>query len=439
MIWVRKFPGRTTMLRQHLMGACLAALAVGPGAAVAATAKPSLDQLWEIIQKQQQEIEALKARLKTAEERSAGTEKKVEATVDMVEQSQKAQQAAPSLSSWAQNTSIGSYGEANYNHYFGGDNNDVLDLRRVVLFLGHRFNDRIRFQSELELEHAKVEGGETSGEFAAEQAYLEFGLRPSMNLRAGLQLIPIGMLNETHEPTTFYSVERNEVETRIVPTTWRELAVGLQGEVLPGLEYNLGVSSSLDAKRFNDPATAVRSMRQEGFEANANDLAFYAGLNYRGLPGLLLGAGVFTGNTGQGDKAIGDAHLTLWDVHSRYVFKDLELRALYARGTLGDAANISFVTGQTAPSAFDGGYGEVAYHLWRRGDMEFVPFVRYSAYNTQQQVPQGLTADPNNKERVWTVGFAFYPMSQVVFKADYQDFSRDSSMDTFNLGIGYNF
>ncbi|RMD71098.1 MAG: porin, partial [Gammaproteobacteria bacterium] len=360
------------MNKVHLSVAVLAsALAFG-----AQAEPPSMEELWQIIQKQQQEIQRLKEKLESTEAKVEETEQKVEATGEMLEE------AKPSAPAWTEKTSVGSYGEITYNNYREDDRDDVLDLKRFVLFLGYRFNERIRFQSELEVEHAFVEGGEESGEVAMEQAYVQVGLADRVNLRAGLQLIPLGILNETHEPTTFYGVERNEVETRIIPSTWRELALGLQGEALPGLEYNVGISSSLDASEFKDPSKGIRSMRQSGFKANANDLAFYGALNYRGVPGLLLGAGIFTGNTGQDNEAIGDARLTLWDVHGKYRFRDVELRALYARGTLDDAGNIAFVTGQTAPETFDGWYAEAAYHLWKRGERELVPFVRYAAYNT---------------------------------------------------------
>ena len=343
----------------------------------------------------------------------------------------------------SQDRVIGGYGEVIYNNFRDRGRSDRADLRRFVLFFGHRFNDRLRFHSELEIEHGFVEGGE-GGEVAMEQAYLEYGLSPRTNVRAGLMLVPLGMLNETHEPPTFFGVERNQVETLIIPSTWRELGVALQGEATPGLEYNVGVSTSLDAGKFEEPEKGLRETRSGGGEAAANDLGLFAALNYRGLPGLLVGGGLFTGNTAQ-DGASNAAlegvngRVTLWDVHARYAVRGWDLQALYARGTLGDAGAISAATGEVAPKSLYGWYVQAAYHLWKRGDLDLAPFVRFERYNTQRSVAEGFSADPLNDERVSSVGVNYYVHPQVVLKADFQNFRADDTKDRFNLGVGYMF
>jgi hypothetical protein len=119
-------------------------------------------------------------------------------------------------------TTIGGYGEFNYNNYRDGSVKDQADLRRFVLFFGHDFNDRLQLFSELEVEHAGVEGGSGGGEVAVEQAYLQYMLSDVTKVRAGLLLMPGGFLNEYHEPPAYFGVERNEVETRILPSTWRD-------------------------------------------------------------------------------------------------------------------------------------------------------------------------------------------------------------------------
>jgi hypothetical protein len=340
-------------------------------------------------------------------------------------------------------TVVGGYGEAIYNNYRRGDRNDQADLRRVVLFLGHKFNDRLRFNSELEVEHGFIEGGK-GGEVAMEQAYLEYGLSGRTNLRAGLLLVPLGILNETHEPPTFFGAERNQVESVIIPSTWRELGVALQGEAGTGLEYNVGLSTSLDAGKFEAPAKGLREARTAGGEAAANDLGMFAALNYRGIPGLLVGTGLFTGNTGQDGASNAalrgvNARFTLWDAHIKYAADNLELQALYARGTVGDADKVSLATGEVAPKSLYGWYTQAAYHVWKQGDMDLAPFIRLERYNTQEEVAAGFAADPLNKERVTTLGLNFKLHPQVVLKADYQNFKTDNTLDRFNLGIGYMF
>lgn len=402
-----------------------------------AHAESSTDALIQRLDALQKEVEGLKKQL--ADEKSARQEQ-VAAVESKVQ----------STSSETSATTIGGYGEAVYNNYRNGSIKDEADFKRFVLFFGHRFNDKLRLYSELEVEHALVEGDQ--GELALEQAYIEYNLHPNANLRAGLMLMPLGIINETHEPATFYGVERNEVERRIIPSTWRELGLAVQGNVLDGLEYNVGLTTSLDATRYRNPTSGVRGLRSSGAQAAANDLALFAAVNYR-QPGWLLGAGLFSGNTaqdGNGENARSalagkDARLTLWDVHGQYNIGNLELQGLYARGTLNDtlainqAAGIATGSGNAAPQTFWGGYGQAAYALWKKGDMRFSPFVRYERYDTQAEVDAGYSKNPLNNERVITAGANFNLSRDVVFKADWQNYQEDNRKDRFNLGVGYQF
>lgn len=391
------------------------AACLGLGVQAAWAAEPSVDEKIEVLQR---EIDRLKTQVGEKRDGQTGTARD-------------------------NNTAIGGYGEVIYNNFRDSERSDRADLRRFVLFFGHRFNERLRFSSELEIEHGFIEGGE-GGEVAMEQAYLEYGLTPRTNVRAGLMLVPLGILNETHEPPTFFGVERNQIETVIIPSTWRELGVALQGEATPGLEYNVGISTSLDAGKFEEPEKGLRETRSAGGEGAANDLGLFAALNYRGIPGVLVGGGVFTGNTAQNGASNAalsgvDARVTLWDVHARYAARGWDLQALYARGSLGDADAISAATGEVAPKSLYGWYVQAAYHLWKSGDLDLAPFARFERYNTQRSVAEGFSADPLNDERVSTVGVNFYVHPQVVLKADFQNFRADDTKDRFNLGVGYMF
>lgn len=402
-------------------------------------AEPSMEEKLEILQK---EIDQLKEQMGKLRATAAAPAATVSGPYPVASTGA---QAAPGA------TTIGGYGEINYNRSLrGSDTPDKADLRRFVLFFGHRFNENLRFQSELEIEHA-VSSADDKGEVELEQAFIDYRLNDAFNFKAGLFLIPLGILNETHEPPTFFGVERNFVETNIIPTTWREGGIGLHGVVGPGLNYDVGVTTGFDTGKFDDPSVGIRSGHQELSKANANDLSLYGALNYRGTPGLLLGGGVFSGDTGQNGasnpllKGV-SARLTLWDVHAKYSARNLDLQALYARGTLGDAGRVTnaliAASGDPtliAPKTFDGWYTQAAYHVWKRNDMNLAPFIRYERFNTQKEVPAGFTADPLNRERVVTVGLDFKLHPQVVLKADYQKFQTDSTKDRFNLGIGYVF
>jgi len=385
-----------------------------------AAAAQSVEQKLETMQK---EIDGLKA--------------------EMQRRPEQAPAAAP-------DTTIFGYGEFNYNRFRDPDRTTRADLRRFVLGFGHRFNDQLSFMSEVEFEHGVV-SADDKGEAEIEQAWLNYRFSDAVNAKGGLFLIPLGILNETHEPPTYYGVERNEVETRIIPTTWRELGLGVHGLVGEGWRYDVGVTTGFDAGKLDDPSFGIRSMHQEGSEANAYDLALYGALNYR-APGLLVGGGYFTGNTGQNGqtnpllKGV-DARLRLWDVHAKYSIAGFDLQALYASGTLGDADKINTAILATssapfaAPKAFSGWYAQAAYHLYRRGDVDLAPFVRYERYDIHQQEDpaNGLLQDPNNFERVTTVGFNLKIHPQVVIKSDVQAYQTDRNKSRFNIGLGYMF
>jgi hypothetical protein len=183
----------------------------------------------------------------------------------------------------------------------------------------------------------------------------------------------------------------------------------------------------------------------------------YAALNYR-VPGLLVGGGVFTGNTGQNGMSNSAlqgvaARLTLWDVHAQYRVDRLDLQALYAAGTLGDADRVTAAifaaataagtpeTAFAAPRRLKGGYIQAAYHVYKKGDLDVVPFVRLERFQIEQaeDSANGLLQDPNNNERVRTVGVNFKIHPQVVLKTDMQWYATDKSKTRFDLGIGYMF
>lgn len=349
-------------------------------------------------------------------------------------------------------TSFVGYGEAAYSK-LRQSGNATSDLTRFVFGIYHRFNDRLTFQSEVEWEHGVV-SNQDRGESEIEQAWLNYKFSDAVNVKGGLFLIPLGIINETHEPPTYYGVFRNEVETRIIPTTWRELGFGVHGLVSEGLRYDVGLTTGFDSGKLDDPAFGMRSAHQEGQLANAHDLSVYGALNYR-RPGLLLGGGVFTGNSGQNgmsNPALQGvaARLTLWDVHAQYRLDRLELQALYAAGTLGDADQVTAAIlaaaatpaeAFAAPKKMTGSYVQAAYHVYKQGDLDVAPFVRFERFDiTQAEDPaNGLLQDPNNSERVRTIGINFKIHPQVVLKTDVQRYYTDKSKDRFNIGIGYMF
>lgn len=423
-------------------------------------------QLKAQMQKQQQQLDTLiKAQEQLAAQSSTTSSTSPTATSSASQPtlassaSSSSSVATGSTSNTGSDTSIGGYGEITYNNYRKDGSRDQMDLRRFVLFFGHRFTDRLSFNSEVEWEHA-VTSAEDQGESEIEQAYLNYQASPNLNIKAGLFLMPFGFLNTSHEPPSFYGVERNEVETRIIPSTWREGGVGFYGSNELGLDWDLGITTGFNLTKFDDAGAPLAGSHQELQMAQAHDLAYYGALNYRGVPGLTLGGALFAGNGTQGNASFKadpsqpdftsvKGRVTLGEVHARWQSNGFDLEALYAKGKIGDAGKIDTVletyntsnsdTRSFVPQDFYGWLVQGAYTVWSQDDLTVTPFVRYEKYNTQSHMPDGFAADPANQDRVGTVGVSFKPVSQVVVKADYQKYWNNSDNNRFNLGLGYMF
>ena len=418
-----------------------------------ADSKDQLRQELEAMKVQMQKLQARLDVIDTQQEKAALTQPTARTDMQTAPQSVVQTAKAPS------DTTIGGYGEAAYNSYRRDSSRNRADLKRFVLFFGHRFNDSLSINSEVEWEHA-VTSATDQGETEIEQAYLNYSFASGVNLKAGLFLMPFGFLNQSHEPPVFYGVERNQVETRIIPSTWREGGLGLYGSTAAGFAWDVGIVTGFKFSKLDDPSKPLAATHQELQFASARDLSYYGALNYRGTPGLTIGGGLFTGNTGQGNATFKtdntqpdfsgiNARMTLWDLHARWQQKGWDLQTVFAKGKFGDAASIdqtiqnfnnaNLTNRPLLPSEFYGWLGQAAYAVWQRGNMSLTPFVRYEKFNTQSKMPVGFAANPTNADRVITVGLSFKPHPQVVIKADYQKFQDNPINDRFNLGLGYMF
>ncbi len=374
--------------------------------AQAATAAPTIEELWEHIQKQEQEIKSLKAQ-------QSKTDVIVEATADTVESEISA--SSDKSFEWATKTKIGGYGEHHFNNFEGKD--DIVDAHRFVLYIGHEFTNDIRFFSEFELEHG-LAGDDKPGEVELEQAYIEWDFSEKHSLVAGQFLIPVGIMNETHEPETFYGTERNLVEKSIIPTTWWETGGLIKGEITPGLSYDVAVHSGL-----NNDDSNIRSGRQKSAKALANDLAYTARIKYTGVPGLELASTYqLQENITQG--ALADASASLFEAHAIYRVAGFSLRALWASWSLdGEQAEVDGHDRQ------EGFYLEPSYKFTDKVGV----FARYSEWDNTA----GLTG--SSAKEVVDVGINYWLLPTVVFKADMSKYQDDSGADSINLGLGWSF
>ncbi len=416
---------------------------LGPVLALASAtvhAAPSPEEMWKIIQQQQKTIEELKTKLESTQENVQLTQERVEATEKNVEATADAIETAPRGASWADRTRVGGYGELHYNNLdndFTGTEKDEVDFHRFVLYFGHDFTDRFRFFSELELEHALTGEGE-AGEVELEQAWVEFDVFDSHRVRAGLDLIPVGIINPTHEPPTFFGVERNPVETNIIPTTWWEAGLGAIGELAPGWNYDLVLHSGLETDTTGSDAFLIRPGRNKVSEASADDGAMTGRIRYTGYPGLELGfSGQYQSDLTQGAGGI-DA--TLFEGHVDFRKGGWGLRALAARWDLDEGT--TGLGPESGPSLGRdeqwGWYIEPSYRFDLAGLIpgELGIFARYNQYDNNAGVDLGT-----EREQV-DAGFNYWPHPDVVFKFDVQEqFGENNGNDDdgFNLGVGYQF
>jgi hypothetical protein len=376
--------------------------------AVAISATPSIEELYQIIQQQQKEIDALKARNQVVEER-------LEYTAEAVEKS--------GSQSVASSTHIGGYGEVHYNN---SDNNeddieDQIDFHRFVLFAEHRFNDEFRFFSELELEHS-IAGDGKEGEIELEQAFIEWNYHDNHLARAGLFLIPTGIINETHEPETFYGTERNGVEKNIIPATWWESGVLASGEIAPGWNYTVAAHSGLFIDT-GDGDFKIRDGRQKSAKALANDAAYTGRIEYTGTPGLKAGFSTqYQTDVQQGQGS--ESPAIFWEGHVAYQSEHFGVRALYADWDIdGEEFEARGADEQR------GWYIEPSYRFNEKVGL----FTRYSQWNNFD--------NDNTVDEVKLVeyGINYWIHPQVVLKADWSDFRNGSDGDTLNLGLGFSF
>jgi hypothetical protein len=362
----------------------------------------------------------------------AVTDEEFKALQEQMNQLADAVESQPSSS--AKQVHIGGYGELHYNNleYSDGSKFREIDFHRFVLFFGYDFTDSIRFHSELELEHSLAGDGKP-GEVELEQAYVEFDLTQNTETKVGLFLIPVGILNETHEPTTFYGVERNNIESRIIPTTWWEGGAALTGRIGgSGLSYDLAFTSGLNTFDLtSDTADAnIRSGRQKVAEATANDWAYTGRLKYTGVPGLeLAGTAQYQSDLSQSqDPNVNDA--VLLSAHAIWDISQFQVRALYASWDIDIAS--------TAPADLQAQDMQDGYYL--EGSWKFIPsvgvFARYEVWDN------GGLGDTEKTQTI--AGVNYWPHEQVVLKLDVQ--SQDhgaavasSQADGFNLGVGYYF
>ncbi len=343
---------------------------------------------------------------------------------------------------YASAVTVSVYSEATYNQPEG--DNGELDIQRIVLLFGYRFDDRTQFITEVEIEHVN--------EVFVEQAFVNYAVGNSISLRGGLMLVPFGIINEYHEPTTYNGTERPAIDNVIVPTTWRELGIGVAGR------FN-SISLSYQAYLFNgflsaspdgsggvngvlQGSNALRGGRQRGIQSTINTPTFSGKLDYYGISGLRLGLSGYFGDTQVDDEidTIDGAiiGLSMAALDARYAYKRFTARGQYVYGSLSNTEAYNTLTGRDLGSQLQGWYLEGAFNVLPAiNKQRLFAFVRYESYDTHADTAGTLERNPAFDRTDVTTGLSYHIAPGVVIKGDYQ--FRDNALDNANVQNRLNF
>ena len=334
---------------------------------------------------------------------------------------------------------VGGYGEVHYNRATG--KNAELDVHRVVMLFGYKFNERTQFITELEFEHVK--------EVYVEQAFLQYSVTDNVNVRAGLMLVPMGIVNEYHEPTTFNGVERPSMDKSIIPSTWREIGLGVSGRwneaSLRYQAYMFNGFVSKNGSKLLGGSNGFRNGRQKGAESMMNNVNFSGKLDYYGLPGLRLGLSGYFGRT-QSERAIqdiagSDVGVAMLGLDARYAYQRFTARGQFIHASVSDSKEYNAYYGSDLGSALQGWYLETAYNLLPQDKkQQLFAFARYEDYDTHASTEGGLVKNLAYDRNEWTFGLTYKVAPGASFKADYQ-FKNNAvvggqTIKQLNLGFG---
>jgi len=332
--------------------------------------------------------------------------------------------------------SIGGYGEVRLRTFHGQgdqDRNDVFDALRAIVYVGYKFNEKWVFNSELEFEHAGSGGG---GSVSTEFLTIDYLHRDELNFRAGVLLIPMGFVNEIHEPNFFYGSERPEVERQIMPSTWRENGAGIFGTIADRVHYRIYVVNGFDGEGFD--AGGLRGGRQKASRALSDDFAFVGRVDVDVADGLLVGGSVYAGQSGQEQRAateasagelLPDLMTHVYEIHAQYKGNGFSLRGLWSEAFIDEAGAHNRILGSGLASRMQGWYVEGGYDilpLFVDTKQTLEPFFRFSNLDTQHKTPDGVIRDATQDVNIYTAGLHYRPIPQVVFKVDYRRFDQRS-------------
>lgn len=340
--------------------------------------------------------------------------------------------------------SIAGYGEFLYENYAATKQNGsagkgaTFDALRAIIYTGYRFSDKFVFNSEIEIEHAK--------EAYLEFAYVDYAATENFGIRGGMLLVPMGLVNEFHEPTVFLGTERPFTENKIIPSTWRENGAGIYG-AFDKVSFRLYAVNGFNGANFS--SGGLRGGRQKGGKAKAENFAYTGRLDITPTPGVFFGGSFYSGGAAQGSLGDDDLRTMILDVHGQVQVRGFDIRGLYAAANIDDAAQFNQAMNLEGAAGLaermEGGYVLFGYNVFSQtsdvGGHAFTPYVKFERVDTQASMPMGYNRSLSTLNNFRTIGFEFKPIPNVVVKVDHMWVTNDanSGLNQFNIALGYGF
>ena len=371
-----------------------------------------------------------------------------EGEIELTDDQARARGLAPSAAAVFranQGLSIAGYGEFLYENYADTKQNGSpggkipqFDALRAIIYTGYRFNDKWVLNTEVEIEHAK--------EAYLEFAYVDYAATENFGFRGGLLLVPMGLVNEFHEPTVFMGTERPFTENKIIPSTWRENGAGIYG-AWDKVSFRLYTVNGFKGEKFS--SKGLRGGRQKGYKAKADNMATTGRIDITPTPGVFFGTSFYKGGSAQGTLGDADLGTTIVDVHGQVQIRGFDFRGLYAKANIDDAVAFNKANNLEGSNGLaeelEGGYIIIGYNVLSQtsdiGGPAFTPYIKFERVDTQASMPVGYNRSLSTLNNFRTIGFEFKPIPNVVIKVDHMWVTNkaNSGLNQFNVNLGYGF
>ncbi len=329
--------------------------------------------------------------------------------------------------------SIGGYGEMYYSGATSNDSNNrkaTLDVYRFVPYIGYKFTDNIILNTEIEFEHGGVDHNGNGGEVIVEFMYLDFLINKNANLRVGNMLVPMGLINEKHEPTLFTTVQRPNTAKLLIPSTWHESGVMVYGEIIENLSYKFAALSALQTGV--NGSKWLRDARGGSFKQTDPSLSAVARVDYTGVNGLLVGASIYGAPAVNGQEST----LLMYDIHADYKIGAARVYGVYTQANRSNASDISVGT-QSAVEKASGGYINASFDVLSLTTFKnkLPLFIQFESVNPEEKRANGTSGDSIDTT---TLGINYFPHEQVVLKADLA-MAKEGNVDTNTASVSMGF